>query len=107
MKKLLVVISMIFVFALIGFAQSVTITPKKIVYTRKGKQISKEKKTFAVTYPVVSGAIPLPVKKKLENTINYWRVFETTLKENLNESDWLTDLYYKVNFNKNDFSIFR
>jgi len=27
--------------------------------------------------------------------------FETTLQENLGEYDWLTDLYYKVNFNKN------
>jgi len=38
---------------------------------------------------------------KLENTISYWRVFETTLRENQTETDWLSELSYKVNHNKN------
>ena len=100
MKKLIPAISLTLVAATFIFAQSVTITPKKTVYTRKGKVSFKEKRTFLVTYPVVSGALPLATKKKLENTVSYWRVFETTLQENLTDSDWLYELSYKVNYNK-------
>lgn len=91
----------IFAFASIAFAQTVTITPKKTVYTRKGKVSFKEKRRFTVTYPIVSGTIPAATKKKLENTISYWRVFQTTLSENLSENDWLSEAYYEVNYNKN------
>ena len=90
-----------FIAVSIGFAQVVRITPKKTVYTRKGRDVPKEKKTFVVTYPLVSGAMPLATKKKLENTISYWRVFETTLKENQGEYHWLSELSYQVNYNKN------
>jgi hypothetical protein len=100
----------IFAFASIAFSQTVVITPKKTVYTRKGKVSFKEMRTFSVTYPVVSSAISAPIKKKLENTINYWRAFEMTLAENLSADGWLTDLSYQVNYNKNgilDISLFQ
>ena len=99
--KILLAFLAVVIFASTALSQTVVITPKKTVYTRKGKVTSKEKKTFTATYPVVSGTISAPVKKKLETTINYWRVFEITLAENLNENDWLTDLSYEVNYNKN------
>ncbi len=99
--KILLALLAICAFASFSLAQTVTITPKKTVYTRKGKVSFKEKRTFTVTYPVVSGAISAATKKKLENTISYWRVFETSLAENLNGSDGLDELYYKVNYNKN------
>jgi hypothetical protein len=83
-----------------AYAQTIKITPKKIVYTRKFKVSLKEKRTFIVTYPVVSGAITVAAKKNLENTISFWRVFETSLKENLNESDWLYEMFYNVDYNK-------
>jgi hypothetical protein len=101
MKKLILAFSLMLVGASVSFAQIVTITPKKTVYTRKGKVSLKEKRTFVVTYPVVTGAIPAATKKKLANTINYWRVFETSLRENLTEYDWLSGLSYEVNYNKN------
>ncbi|HLM60166.1 MAG TPA: hypothetical protein VK308_05145 [Pyrinomonadaceae bacterium] len=101
MKKLILAFSLMLVGASVSFAQIVTITPKKTVYTRKGKVSLKEKRTFVVTYPVVTGAIPAATKKKLANTINYWRVFETSLRENLTEYDWLSELSYEVNYNKN------
>lgn len=84
----------------VGFAQIVKITPKRTVYTRKVKQTQKEKRTFVVTYPVISGAMSLAAKKKLENTISYWRVFETTLQENQGEYNWLSEFSYQVNYNK-------
>ena len=101
MKKLILAFSLMFVGASIIFAQTMTITPKKTVYTRKGKGVPKEKRSFVVTYPLFNGTMPLAAKKKLENTISYWRVFETTLQENLTEYDSLSELSYKVNYNKN------
>jgi len=99
--KYLLFILFLTVFSVQLFAQSVTIKPKKVVYTRKGKVTMKEKRRFTITYPVVSGAISIAAKKKLENTLSYWRVFETTLQENLTESDWLSEMSYTVNYNKN------
>lgn len=101
MKKTIFAFLLMFIAVSMGFAQVVRITAKKTVYTRKGRDVPKEKKTFAVTYPLVSGAMPLATKKKLENTISYWRVFETTLKENQGEYHWLSELSYAVNYNKN------
>lgn len=101
MKKLILAFSLMLVAASLGLAQQITVTPKKTVYTRKGSQIPKEKKTFVVTYPLVSGAIPAAAKKKLENTISYWRVFETTLRENQGDYHWLSEMSFAVNYNKN------
>ncbi len=101
MKKLASVWLLILVAATISFAQTIKITPKKTVYTRKGKVTSKEKRTFTVTYPIVSGAMPLATKKKLENTLSYWRAFKTTLAENMSGYDWLYEMSYEVNYNKN------
>lgn len=101
MKKNFFAFLLMLIAVSIGFAQVVKITPKKIVYTRKGRDVPKEKKTFVVTYPLISGAMPLTTKKKLENTISYWRVFETTLQENQGEYHWLSELSYAANYNKN------
>lgn len=83
------------------FAQSVVITPKKTVYTRKIRGVEKEKRTFDVRYPVVSGAISPAVKKNLNDAISYWRVFEISLKDSLTEDTSLSSLDYRVNYNKN------
>lgn len=79
---------------------SITITPKKTVYTRTLPKIDKWKKSFTIRYPLVSGSLTPAAKRKLENTISYWRNFETTLKENLTET-WLETLDYEVNHNGN------
>ena len=100
MKKLATACLLLFVAASINFAQTIVIRPKKTVYTRKGKDVPKEKRTFTVTYPLFNGTMPLAAKKNLEKTISYWRVFETTLQENLEET-WLYNAFYKVNYNKN------
>ena len=101
MRKLASAFLLIWLAASIGSAQLI-ITPKKTVYTRKGKDIDKYKRTFVVTYPLFSGAMSLATKKKVEKTISYWRVFETTLQENISEFTGLDELSYKVNYNKND-----
>lgn len=94
----------LFVFAFLFFTinpaaqTSVTITPKKTVYTRKN--VPREKRTFEVRYPIVGGALKPAVKTRLENTISYWRNFETTLKEETSAT-WLETLDYEVNHNGN------
>ncbi len=100
MKKSASAFLLLLLAASIGFAQLV-ITPKKTVYTRKGKEIEKHKRTFVVTYPLFSGAMPVTAKKTLEKTISYWRVFETTLQENMTGFTGLDELSFKVNYNKN------
>ena len=100
MKKLIPAFLLILTTVSICFAQ-ISVTPKKTVYTRKIKVDFKEKRTFVVTYPQISGSISPAAKKKLENTINYWRVFGTTLQENITENYWLEELSYNVGYNKN------
>lgn len=97
--KLLLPLFLLIVFSSNAFAQSVIVKPKKVVYTRKGKDIPKEKRTFEITYPVVGGAVSAPVRKTLENSVSYWRVFETSLKESMQET-WLENAFYKINYNK-------
>lgn len=81
------------------FAQSsISIKPKKVVYTRSGAE--PEKRHFDIRYPIVTGLLSPTVKRKLENTISYWRVFETSLKESMEET-YLSSLDYQVNYNKN------
>lgn len=99
--KFLFAVSCICALSFAVFAQSVVITPKKTVYTRKIRGIEKEKRTFDVRYPIVSDAISPAAKKNLNNTIDYWRVFETSLKSSLEEDTSLSSLDYKVNYNKN------
>lgn len=84
----------------------ITITPKKTVYTRKNAP--RERRTVEVRYPLVSGVQTPALKTKIENSINYWRNFETTLKESLSDT-WLSSLDYEVNYNSNgvlDISLF-
>ena len=101
MKKSALAFLLLLVAVSINFAQTIVIKPKKTVYTRKGKDVPPEKKTFTVTYPLFNGAMPLAAKKNLEKTISYWRVFDITLQENLGDDYWLSELSYKVNYNKN------
>lgn len=98
--KLIFIASVFCAFATIAFSQSVIITPKKVTYTRKPNPDFKERRRFTVTYPVGSGASSLALKKNIENTISYWRLFETTLAQ-VTEDYFLTDAYYQVNYNKN------
>lgn len=100
MKKTILFLTfclLFFTFDAVGQTK-VTITPKKVTYTRKGRNVEKYKKTFTVRYPIVSGALKPAIKTKLENTISFWRVYETTLKESM-EDTGVGDLDYVVNYN--------
>lgn len=80
-------------------AQTVIITPKKVVYKRP-KAFTPNKKSFTVTRPIVKGLTPA-LKKKVETAIGYERNFEFNLKTEINEVDWLDEATYRVDYNKN------
>lgn len=75
--KLLFLSFLLIAFAAPAFlAQSVFVKPKKVFYTRKGKDIDKNKRTFYIIYPTISGTISPAAKKSLADIISYWRVFD-------------------------------
>lgn len=53
---------------------SITVKPKKTTYKRTGADVEDYKKEFTVNYTQISGAASPAVKKKIEDTINYWKV---------------------------------
>lgn len=88
----------IFAFAAFSFAQSVTITSRKITYKRPKPSVDY-KKTFTVNYPRVKAATPA-LSKKIETTISYAKVSNLNIQEELGEIQWLEEADYLVNYNK-------
>ena len=97
--KISIIALFILALSLNAFGQ-ITITSKKVKYTRDFEGISEYKKTFEINYPVVSGISDAAVAKRLEDSISYWKNFKTTLKDS-SEDSWLENLDYKINYNKN------
>ena len=85
-------------FAAAAFGQSIVIKPKKVTYKRP-KPIDEYKKTFTITYPIVSGLSP-SLNKKIESSVSYEKVADVDIKEELS-GGWLEEATYKVNYNKN------
>lgn len=97
-KLILSALSLSF-FVSVSYAQSVVITPKETVYTRR-KPMSEFKKSFTVTYPKVRAANPA-LSKKIETAISYEKNNSLNIKEELGEMQWLEEASYEVNYNKN------
>lgn len=95
--KLTFAIFAMLVFSAFSFAQSVTITPKKVTYTRP-KPIMDFKKTFTVTYPIVKAATPA-LSKKIEKTISYEDINGLNIEEEKGEIQWLEEATYEVGYN--------
>lgn len=98
MKRNLFFVILLLAFAPAAFSQSVVITPKKIVYKR-AKPLEDYKKSFTVIYPKVKGLSPA-IAKKIESAISYEKLFDFTIKEEINEIQWLYEASYTVNYNK-------
>ncbi len=81
-------------------AQSVTITPEEITYQRKGENLPDFKKEFTVRYPRFSG-LSASATQNLTASVDYWKLFKTTLNENLSDYTWLEGFDYNVTYNKN------
>ena len=97
--KLFLITLIIFSLSVINFAQSVVITPKKTTYKRP-KPLADFKKSFTVIRPQVKG-INATTAKKVETTISYEKNFEFSVKEEINEIQWLEEANYTVDYNKN------
>ena len=96
--KFLFCLLFIIVFSTIAFSQSVVITSKKVTYKRP-KPISEYKKSFIVTYPKVKAATPV-LSKKIEMAISYEKNNNLDIKDEINDTQWLEEASYTVNYNK-------
>jgi hypothetical protein len=80
-------------------AQSVVITKRKVTYRRPHPQV-KFKRTFVVNYPKVKAATPA-ISAAIERQLSYFKIFQFTLKEELNELSWLAEADFEVLHNAN------
>ena len=97
--KIVFFIVAIFAFASVASAQSLKVTPLKIVYRRAIKKDFAHKKTFVVTRPKISGLSAI-LNRKIERAISFERVFDFNLKEEQTEIFWLDEAGYKTEFNR-------
>ena len=87
-------------FAAYAYPQSVVITPKLVKYKRP-KPISEYKAAFEITYPKVKATTPA-LSRKIEKAIGYESIFPTfSLKEELDDMQWLESATYEVGYNEN------
>jgi hypothetical protein len=63
--------------------------------------VPEHKNTFEIIYPKVSGVSDPAVKKKLEDTLSFWKNFEMSLDEELGEFYGVDSAEYEVGYNKN------
>lgn len=97
-KTLFTLLLFLFSFAVIC-GQSIKIVPKKIVYRIPNSQ--KEDDNLEIIYPRIKSKVSNNVKKNFNNSISYWRIFQTTLKDELEDGG--TYLYeYKIYLNQNN-----
>lgn len=99
MKNLLTAAAIAVSLCFAANAQSISISSKKITYTRKNP-ISDYKKTFTIQYPKVKASTPA-LSRKIENAISFSSVLGLDLKEELGEYQWLADADYEVKYNEN------
>ncbi|MBV6497031.1 MAG: hypothetical protein DYH05_09390 [Acidobacteria bacterium ACB1] len=99
MNKLLFTVLLCLISTTVGFAQ-VKVTPKKTIYKRP-KPLTEYKKSFTITWPKVSGVSPA-VARKIENALNYEKLFNFTIKEERTELQWLEEASYDVLYNKHN-----
>jgi hypothetical protein len=99
MKTVFFLIILPSLFVVNTFTQSITIVPKKTVYTRKASEEFENWRKVSVIYPKISN-FDKNVSAKISEEISYWKNFETTLKEVKTELG-ITELSYKINYNKN------
>jgi hypothetical protein len=98
-RKLPLVLFCILVLSFSIFPQSVIVTPKKIIYKRP-KPLMDFKKSFSVVRPKVRAA-NLAIAKKIETAISYEKIFDFSIKDEINEIQWLEEASYTVDYNKN------
>ena len=79
-------------------AQIVTITGQKKVYTRV-KPISGYKKTFTIRRPIAKASTPA-LSRKISAAIDPVKVLDINIREELTETQWLSEADFEEVFNK-------
>jgi len=79
------------------FAQSVVVSRRPVTYTRK-RAVVDHKRTFKINYPVVKAAIPA-VSSKIMSELDYFRIFNIKLAEELGSLQWLEDADFEIKLN--------
>lgn len=79
------------------FAQSVVVGRRSVTYTRKRAAVD-HKRTFKINYPVVKAAVPA-VSSKIMTELDYFRLFDFKLAEELGSMHWLEDADFEVKIN--------
>lgn len=85
-------------FSAIVNAQAVTVGRLEKVYTRP-KPVSEWKTSFQIAWPKITAKTPT-LSKKIEGLISYEKNFDFTVKEEIDEIQWLEKAYYDICHNK-------
>lgn len=99
MKKLILLVTVALIAAFSAFGQTVTVTERKVTYTRK-KPIADHKKSFTITYPKIKAATPA-VSRKIEAALSFQKLLEINVQEEMGEVQWLEEASFEVGYNKN------
>jgi hypothetical protein len=99
MKITLTLLFMAMVTLSISALAQVTITAKKVTYTRPKPTIDF-KKTFTINYPIVKAGTPA-LSKKIERAISPLTVLRISIREEMGEYQWLETADYQVKYNAN------
>ncbi len=86
---------------ILGQSDRLVVVPQKIEYKRTGRNVPDYKKTFEVRYPIIKSGPKRSVIKKIERQINYWKVFDMSFRESINDDHWLSSFDYEIKYNKN------
>lgn len=82
----------------------VVIQKRTVVIVRSGKyakDLSPERRRVKVSYPIITSGISSPaVLAKIRSLLKLKNIFDTSLEE-YRQDTWLSELDYKVNYNKN------
>lgn len=75
-------------------AQTVTIAKRTVKYTRK-KPIADHKRSFVINYAEPKGLSPA-IAQKMKAQLNYFKLFDFSLSEELSEIQWLEEADFEV-----------
>jgi hypothetical protein len=90
-------------YSLLVLQDQIVLQKKTVVILRTGKiaRDFPERKRAVVNYPIVKGGVSdPPALKSIRSLLNMKNIFDTSLEE-YRQDTWLSELDYKVNYNKN------
>ena len=97
--KTILIVLLLAGFSSVILAQSVTVTPKKVIYKRP-KPLADHKKSFTVNYPKIRAASPV-LSRKIESVLDYEKIFSFKINEEIRDIQWLEEADFRVDYNKN------